>query len=114
VRIPGEPVRTYSGADELRTFVGAHTYAPQRVHKHVYVEARIEHTGRGEASVTSYLFRIDERDSQSWVYASGRYHDTVVACEDGRWRLRRRIVEVDVLRPEIGAAGYSSARPASD
>jgi hypothetical protein len=69
--------------------------APALYAKHLLIEPRIMLNG-DEASVQSYFLRTEPRDDgPTQIVASGRYLDTLMRCEDGRWRITQRIAEID-------------------
>ncbi len=92
-----DSVRSYDGRDELAAFAAGHTRAPERFHKHLVADPLIAVDG-DRAVVTSYFLRLDDVGGERVVYAFGRYHDELVRCADGRWRLAVRIAEVESRR----------------
>jgi hypothetical protein len=85
------------GAAELKSFVSNHTRPPTRYHKHIVVDSRISLDG-DRATVVSYFIRVDadmNGGGHSYIYAMGRYHDSLARCSDGRWRFVERVAEVD-------------------
>jgi len=69
--------------------------APALYAKHIVTDSRIVVTG-DEAHVDSYFLRVEPRDEgPTQIVASGRYRDTLVRCDDGRWRFTERIAEID-------------------
>jgi SnoaL-like domain len=87
----------HSGTKQLAAWIAGHTRPPVRYHKHVYVEPLITLDGDTATSVT-YMTRLDLLESGPEVYAFGRYHDRWQRCDDGRWRLRRREIEIQGQR----------------
>lgn len=94
VRRAAPPGGIYRGREELRGFISAHTHAPDRWHKHLVVDPVIRSEGDA-AEVDSYFVRLDRIDDLPTIRTFGRYRDSAVVGEDGRWRLARRIVEVE-------------------
>ncbi|MCU1413578.1 MAG: hypothetical protein JWN80_918 [Microbacteriaceae bacterium] len=88
------PGGLYRGRDELRSFVAAHSHAPDKWHKHVVVDPIIAARGNS-AEVESYFMRLDRIDDLPQVRTFGRYRDSVRRTADGRWRLAHRVVEVE-------------------
>jgi hypothetical protein len=84
----------HRGHRELEAWIAGHTRPPAGIHKHVYVEPRIEVDGDSASSIT-YMTRVDLIDGTPEIFAFGRYHDQWVRCDDGRWRLRRRAIEIE-------------------
>jgi hypothetical protein len=85
------------GSHALRRFVSNHTRPPQKYHKHIVVDSRIV-LSEDRATSVSYFLRVDadmENDGESFIYAMGRYHDTLARCPDGRWRFVERVAEVE-------------------
>ena len=69
--------------------------APALYAKHIVVDPRIVVSG-DEASVHSYFLRVEPRDDgPTRIVASGRYVDRLVRGDDGRWRFRERVAEID-------------------
>ena len=88
---------THSGAEQLAAFIAGHTRPPEFVHKHLYVEPRIEVTGDTATSIT-YMTRVDRIEGRAELLSFGRYHDRWRRCDDGRWRLVQRRIEVEAMR----------------
>lgn len=85
----------YRGRAELKTFIAAHTRAPERWHKHVSMSARVVVLGN-TASCRSYFARLDDVDGSGLVMSSfGRYTDELLRCSDGVWRFSERIFEIE-------------------
>ncbi|MBI2867131.1 MAG: nuclear transport factor 2 family protein [Chloroflexi bacterium] len=79
----------------LIAFISTHTRAPATRHKHLALVPSITLTS-GAASVVSYLVRVDEHDrGYPTVCWFGRYHDRMVRCVDGEWRIKKRRVEME-------------------
>ena len=87
----------HRGTEQLAAWIAGHTRPPVRIHKHLYVEPRITLDGDTATSIT-YMTRVDVVDGQPEIYAFGRYHDEWRRCEDGRWRLKRRKIDVEGQR----------------
>jgi hypothetical protein len=87
----------HRGHQQLAAWIAGHTRPPVRIHKHLYVEPRITLDGDTATSIT-YMTRLDVVLGQPEVYAFGRYHDQWQRCDDGRWRLRHRTIEVEGQR----------------
>ena len=89
----GPPGARHEGREALAAFVGQHTRAPAKYHKHVVVEPVIALAGDG-ATVVSYYCRLDVApNGEPYVRSFGRYRDTMVRCPDGRWRFKERIAD---------------------
>lgn len=84
----------HRGTKQLAAWIAGHTRPPVRIHKHLYVEPRISLDGDSATSIT-YMTRVDVIGGRPEVYAFGRYHDEWRRCEDGRWRLKRRKIEIE-------------------
>ena len=91
------------GKAALADFVKRHSRAPQRLHKHLLMNPLITVTG-DEAEARSYFMRIDASPSDTGAYITtfGRYSDSFVRGEDGRWRIRRRMAEGDAFVDRYG------------
>ena len=95
------------GHARIREGFHIHTHAPEAWHKHMLAEPRITLSG-DTAAAHSYFWRLDPYKSSGGapeIYAFGRYIDTFVRCQDGRWRFSERLVEKEAAREEkpIGA-----------
>lgn len=88
----GNQPRRYEGRDGQQRFFRQHTHAPARYHKHLLCDPRITIDG-DTAHAESYFVRIDESEPGPWICAFGRYKDTLVRFDDGRWRFRERSIE---------------------
>ncbi|MEV7007512.1 nuclear transport factor 2 family protein [Streptosporangium sp. NPDC051022] len=100
----------HDGRDALAAFIPGHSHAPQHFHKHLVGDPLIEITGDGgdTATSTSYLTRLDKGEAGPYLWSFGRYLDTFVRGDDGRWRVARRTIEVEsravpVKASDIGA-----------
>jgi hypothetical protein len=95
-----------TGAEALRAFAESRSPSPASVARHLVVEPVIEISG-DEASATSYFVRIElfpgDPEPAPFVRSFGRYHDGLVRCDDGRWRIAHRRSEVDALTRSEGA-----------
>ena len=85
----------YHGEPALAEFIAAHSSAPDRWHKHLVVNWRINLNG-DRASVASYFMRVDATDAGTRIVAGGRYRDTVARGIDKRWRFVERIAEIEM------------------
>ena len=84
----------HEGRQALADFIPHHTHAPEYFHKHLVSDPLIDVDGDG-ATCSSYLTRLDEGDAGPFVWSIGRYGDEFRRCEDGRWRVSRRTIEVE-------------------
>jgi hypothetical protein len=88
---------TCAGHGEIAASLATQTSvrAPALYAKHLLIEPQIVVDG-DDASVQSYFVRIEPQDAApTQIVASGRYHDQLIRCDDGRWRLTERIAEID-------------------
>jgi len=85
----------YRGMAALSGFIAAHSHAPDRWHKHVVTNWRIDLNG-DRAGVTSYFFRIDAAEAGTRIVAGGRYLDRAIRCPDEQWRFAERIAEIEM------------------
>jgi len=84
----------YEGAG-LRQFISRHPRPPSRWHKHIVVDPAIILDGAA-VSVVSFFVRLDAGpNGHPHLTAFGRYVDRMARCDDGRWRFRHRIAEVE-------------------
>ena len=74
--------------------------APDKYWKH-FVLAPVSTVQGDEADVVSVMGRIDDPPGGPLIDVIGRYRDHLVRCDDGRWRFKRRISEVEVLAPSF-------------
>lgn len=47
------------------------------------------------ATATTYFHLIFVKNGERYIFAGGRYIDRAVRCDDGRWRFRERISDID-------------------
>jgi hypothetical protein len=88
----------YAGTAALTRFINDHSSAPAAWHKHFLVEPRVVlAVDRATATVTSYFARLDDRAGQRVIMAFGRYRDDLAIGDDGRWRFRHRLAEIESL-----------------
>jgi hypothetical protein len=88
-------VNRWEGAAGTVDFATRHSHAPDLYHKHLVLNSLIELHG-DTADVVSYMFRFDPReDEPSFVWGMGRYLDTMRRDSDGRWRILRRVSEIE-------------------
>ena len=113
-RHPHQPKRVVSGRAELTAFIAGHTRAPDLWHKHLLVEPVVEVTGVDTATCRSYLVVVMEHADEPTLRVFGRYCDRLVRGDDGRWRFRERIAEIESMRADLppfieGRAGAGGA-----
>jgi SnoaL-like domain len=89
---------SFHGHEELTAYFNGHTHAPAAWHKHITTNPSITVEGH-TATAMSYFIRVDAgaRSGPSTITASGRYLDELVADEEGGWRIRSRVAEVENL-----------------
>lgn len=93
--LPGYPVRRVAGPDELSEFIAAHTGPPEVHHKHIYAMPEITVEGSAASARGYVVHLVEAEDGRPELQAFGRYLDTLRRCEDGRWRIAERVVEVE-------------------
>ncbi|MFI6284894.1 nuclear transport factor 2 family protein [Streptomyces sp. NPDC051018] len=104
----GRVVRVrHTSRDALAAFIPGHSHAPAHFHKHLVGDPLIEVDG-DSATSTSYLTRIDKGENGPFLWSFGRYLDTFTKCEDGRWRLSRRTIEVESRAVPVKASDIGS------
>jgi ketosteroid isomerase-like protein len=99
MRLGGAAVLSFRGREELAGYHDWHTHAPDAWHKHVATNAAITIDG-DMATAVSYFLRLDsdaDTGAPSVVSSSGRYLDELVRGDDGGWRIRSRVCEVENL-----------------
>ncbi len=86
------------GYQELGAYFDSHTHAPDAYHKHVTINPTVTCNG-DRATATSYFMRVDAAPATgpATVLAFGRYVDTLVRDQTGRWRIVSRRCEVENL-----------------
>jgi 3-phenylpropionate/cinnamic acid dioxygenase small subunit len=88
---------TFVGHEQLRGYFDSHTHAPDAFHKHVTVNPLVE-IDNGKAQVQSYFLRVDSLEKgAAVVLAAGKYLDRFERGDDGGWRIRTRVCEVENL-----------------
>ena len=102
LRSTGGPVEwEHVGHEQLARFFDWHSHAPDRLHLHLTcnVLATVSlDTGRARAE--SYLVRLDrDAEQRPYLFAFGKYHDTLRRGADGRWRFTLRDTEYDAGPP---------------
>lgn len=105
-----QPDRKISGREELRAFIARHTRAPELWHKHMIVEPIVDvDLAAGTATNRCYLFVLMEAEEMPVVRVFGQYRDVLVRGDDGRWRFKLRIAEVESMRR--GLPPFVDGRP---
>jgi len=59
----------------------------------------------------SYFAVLMHHDDAPLLRVFGRYHDQLAAEEDGRWRFRERVAEIQSMRPGLPALAWGRGRP---
>ena len=95
---PGTREQVVRGADELRAFIPTHSRAPDAWHKHLLCEPRLRFDG-DRCRAESYFVRVDAHPKRIFMKAFGRYVDDLVRCDDGVWRIQRRVAEIEFTDP---------------
>lgn len=94
-RRPDGSVNRWVGIKGTRDFANRHSHAPEIFHKHLVLNSLVELHG-DTADVVSYMFRFDPGDGKpSFVWGMGRYLDQMRREPDGRWRIMRRVSEIE-------------------
>lgn len=102
----------HTSRDALAAFIPGHSHAPEHFHKHLVGDPLIEVDGTSATS-TSYLTRVDKGDQGPFLWSFGRYLDAFARCEDGKWRLSRRTIEVESRAVPVKPSDIGSSRGAS-
>jgi ketosteroid isomerase-like protein len=92
------PHESYEGREAIGATFEQHSHAPDRYHKHLLVEPRIQVDG-DRATVESYFARLDASPEGPFLRSFGRYLDVLARGDDGRWRLQERRAERESLIP---------------
>ena len=88
---------SFVGHEQLRGYFDSHTHAPDAFHKHVTVNPLVD-VDNGNADVQSYFLRVDSLErGPAVLLAAGKYVDRFERGEDGGWRIRSRVCEVENL-----------------
>jgi hypothetical protein len=99
VELPGgRPPIHCAGRKELAAFVAVHPRAPAALHKHLLLNSVID-VRDNEAQAASYFQLLLDIDGKPETYCFGRYLDQLVRCEDGIWRFRKRVAQVQSMLP---------------
>jgi|SRR5690242_12234541 3-phenylpropionate/cinnamic acid dioxygenase small subunit len=98
---------THEGKAALEAFIPGHTHAPAHFHKHLVGDPLVEVEG-DTATASSYLTRIDKGDNGPYFWSFGRYLDSFRRCEDGRWRVTSRTIEVESRTVPVKASDIGS------
>ena len=99
VELPGGRLPIHCvGSKELVAFVAAHPRAPAALHKHLLLNPLIDVHGN-EAQAASYFHMLLDIDGKPETYCFGRYLDELVRCEEGVWRFRKRVAQVQSILP---------------
>jgi len=88
---------TCRGQDEIAASLAAQmsVRVPALYAKHIVMDPRMILDG-DRASVVSYFLRVEPtNDGPTRIVASGRYLDQMERADDGCWRFRHRIAEID-------------------
>ncbi len=93
----GEPFFRKEGRAELAGYVAGKPRPPERYDKHIVLAAAITLEG-STARVRSYFASLQDTEKGPCIASYGRYRDLLVK-EDGRWRFKERIAEVEAVVP---------------
>lgn len=92
---PDGSIHRWEGTKGTIDFASRHSHAPEQYHKHLVLNSVIDLHG-DTADVVSYMFRFDPRENEpSFVWGMGRYLDTLRREPDGKWRIQRRVSEIE-------------------
>lgn len=92
--VPGVEGRRIEGREALQAFAAAHTGPPAVHHKHAYLMPEIQVDG-DRATASGYLVHLVDVDGRPVMQSFGCYFDTLVAGQDGTWRIEERVIEVE-------------------
>ncbi len=99
IEVGGAVVLTLEDRSEIREWVRGHSRAPELWHKHLSLEPIIDIDG-DRATSTSYIVLLLDSGGRPTVKSFGRYVDSLVLEQDGRWRFTERIAEVESFDAE--------------
>lgn len=103
-RLREYPRRRFVGREQLRTFIEGHSAPPEAHHKHLYLVEDI-HLDGDTASASAYFVHLVDREGRPFMTSYGRYLDSLRLCEDRRWRIVKRIAEVEASDASVRASG---------
>jgi hypothetical protein len=105
----GETIIACRGRSELTEQTKGHKHALARWTQHLLIEPLITIAGDRAESV-AYFVRTDDRGGRPYISTTGRYHDELQRCADGKWRfaVRRALMEAQD-HPESPAGDPATA-----
>jgi len=97
MRLESSAAMVYDGHAELTEYFDWHTHAPGAYHKHITTNPLATVDG-DTAEVQSYFIRVDSPAAgPAVVIGAGRYVDRFDRGDNGKWRIRSRLCEVENL-----------------
>ena len=94
-RRPDGSINRWAGKAGTIEFASTHSHAPELYHKHLVLNSRVTLNG-DIADAVSYMFRFDPgADAPSFVWGMGRYLDSLRREADGKWRIYKRVSEIE-------------------
>jgi uncharacterized protein (TIGR02246 family) len=83
--------RTHAGRDDVKAWI-AKAQAPEQRGKHFLGQSVVDVAPNGDTAtgVTDYTFVTRTPEGGYAITSAGRYHDTLVKGDDGRWRFSSR------------------------
>lgn len=84
--------RTYEGRAALLAFFDARQATPEQRGRHLTLNPEIAVDGATARVLADFLY-LRMVDGKLTPVITGRYHDELVRCDDGRWRFARRVIE---------------------
>jgi uncharacterized protein (TIGR02246 family) len=100
-------LRVIEGRAALRDFAAHFSRPPARWHKHLMFASVLTFSGETTVQNAAYHAVLVEHEQRNHVWEFGRYRDTLVACEDGRWRIAYRIAQVEAMTAGIPLLAFS-------
>jgi uncharacterized protein (TIGR02246 family) len=88
IDLPG--MGTHEGHDAIRAAFAQ--WVPRRPQRHLVVNTSVTRWDEYEATALSDVVFLLQRRTGWAIQLVGRYHDTL-HCDDGTWRLHRRVAE---------------------
>ena len=98
----GQTIIACRGSAELNDQTRGHSHALSRWTQHLLMEPMVTIDGDTAQSV-AYFVRTDDVDGRPYISTTGRYHDELRRCTDGKWRFatRRAYMEAQEYREPL-------------
>ena len=90
----GDLIGPFDGREAIMGLMSGSMAEQTDVRRHVISNIFFDESGP-ELTVVSFLTLIATENGETRLLSAGTYRDTVVADENGRWRIARRHIELD-------------------